>query len=101
MKNESQLYKTIGEKITEYRKKQNMTQTALSISAGLQRTSITHIEKGIQKVPLDKLYKIAECLNITIFDLIPKTYQESSFDALSMKYLNEAERKEILKKIVK
>ncbi len=56
------LYKVIGYRITKKRLENKLTQQQLSDKAGLSRTSITLIELGKQKLPIDRVYRIAEVL---------------------------------------
>lgn len=48
-----------------------MTQARLAELVGLERTSITNIEKGMQKVPLHVLYRICEALRVSPADMLP------------------------------
>src|SRR5688572_30648908 len=76
MIDEKRLYKVLGERLKYLRENQaifstKLTQGKLADEVGLERTSITNIEKGNQKVPLHVLYKICEVLQIQINDLLP------------------------------
>ena len=64
------VYREIGDNIQRLRDKKRLTQEALAARVGLSRTSIVHIEKGRQKPPLDKLYLIAELLDVDVFELL-------------------------------
>ena len=75
MLSEPRLYEIIGENIRRLREQQpagKMTQGALADAVGLERTSISNIEKGTQKVSVITLYQIAEALNVTLVDLLPR-----------------------------
>ena len=48
-----------------------MTQAALAAKVGLERTSITNIEKGTQKVSLHVLYSLCEALHVKVTDILP------------------------------
>ena len=76
MIDEKRLYQVLGERLKYQRENQTFscekfTQAKLADEIGLERTSITNIEKGNQKVPLHVLYKICEVLQIQIIDLLP------------------------------
>lgn len=76
MIDEKRLYKVLGERLKYLRENQDfstdkLTQAKLADEVGLERTSITNIEKGNQKVPLHVLYKICAVLQIQINDLLP------------------------------
>ncbi len=67
------LYESLGLKIRETRKKRGLTQASLARAASLTRTSITNIEAGRQRLPLDTLYEIASALRVTPPELLPDT----------------------------
>lgn len=76
MIDESRLYKTIGQNIRELRVARHgangsLTQAELAKSVGLERTSITNLEKGSQKVPLHVLYAVCSALDADIADVLP------------------------------
>lgn len=60
----------IGKNIKQNRKKMNMTQVELGHAINKSESSIRKYEKGIIQIPLDVLYKIADILDTSIFDLI-------------------------------
>jgi transcriptional regulator with XRE-family HTH domain len=75
MLSEPRLYEIIGENIRRRREQQpagKLTQGVLAEAVGLERTSISNIEKGTQKVSVVTLYQIAEALNVTMVDLLPR-----------------------------
>ncbi|TDP72992.1 helix-turn-helix protein [Roseateles toxinivorans] len=49
-----------------------MTQAGLAAMVDLERTSITNIEKGAQKVSLHVLYKICEVFDANVLDILPR-----------------------------
>jgi DNA-binding XRE family transcriptional regulator len=76
MIDERRLFKEVGQKIRQLREAQTggrarLTQAELAEMVGLERTSITNIEKGNQKVPLHVLYRICEALRAPISDVMP------------------------------
>lgn len=74
MVDETRLYKAIGERIKQLRMSQSggaVTQADLARLVGLERTSITNIEKGNQKVSLLALYRICEALKVSLADALP------------------------------
>jgi transcriptional regulator with XRE-family HTH domain len=78
MIDEQLVYSVLGEKIRKLREAQlggrgRMTQLELAEMVGLERTSITNIERGNQKVPLHVLFKICEALKSPMIDVLPKT----------------------------
>ena len=74
MLSESRLYEIIGENIRRTREELpggKMTQGALADAVGLERSSISNIEKAIQKVSIITLYQIAGVLGVNFIDLLP------------------------------
>lgn len=67
---EDRLYKELGRRLRDYRKGR-FTQEALADKIGLERTSITNIERGAQKVPLHTLYRICNALSIDVRAVLP------------------------------
>ena len=65
------VYREIGDRIQKCRTEKRLTQEDLAKQLDLTRTSIVHIEKGRQKVPLDKLYHMSEILEVDLYDLLP------------------------------
>jgi transcriptional regulator with XRE-family HTH domain len=73
-----QVYRTVGERIRDERKRQNITQDELALQVGLTRTSITNMEKGRQKLLLHTLIQIANILGIPPARLLPTFERETS-----------------------
>jgi len=75
MISEERLYAGLGQRIRSFREGKNgagrMTQAELAQLVGLERTSITNIEKGTQKVPLHVLYRMCEIFKIDISAALP------------------------------
>lgn len=77
MIDERRLFKEVGQKIRHLREAQTggqarLTQAELAEMVGLERTSITNIERGNQKVPLHVLYRICEALRAPVSDVMPR-----------------------------
>lgn len=68
---ENALYKAIGERIKACRTQARVTQKQLADEIGVERTSITNIESGLQKLPIHQLYRICQALKVDPFDLLP------------------------------
>jgi transcriptional regulator with XRE-family HTH domain len=56
------VYKIIGGRIRDERRKHELTQNELASRVGLKRTSITNVEKGKQKLLVHTLVDIARSL---------------------------------------
>lgn len=72
MINQDAFYSELGRRIRTARLKENLTQQQLAELLSLNRTSITNIEKGKQKILAHMLIEIAEKLKVTADDLLPK-----------------------------
>ena len=64
-------YKEIGLKIAYYRKKKGYTQAQLAEMVGISSNYLSLIERGNkgQSYSMEKLFKIAEALEITVSEL--------------------------------
>lgn len=76
MVDEKRLYLAVGQKIRKIREDQSLlgkklTQGKLADDVGLERTSITNIEQGNQKLPLHILYRICNALNVPLEAVLP------------------------------
>lgn len=75
MISEERLYAGLGRRIRSFREGleggERMTQAELARLVGLERTSITNIEKGTQKVPLHVLYRLCEIFKVDVLAALP------------------------------
>lgn len=94
---EEGFYKIVGEKIRIARQAANKSQFDLARSVGLNRTSITNMEAGTQKIQVYILYQIAEFLHVPILTLLPQTerYDTDKEKLLSEKKVITAEGEKI------
>ena len=65
------IYTYIGEKIRLKRRALGLSQSELAKKSNLKRPSIVLIEKGKQRLPIDRLFLIAKALHIEINELLP------------------------------
>jgi transcriptional regulator with XRE-family HTH domain len=72
------VYQEIGNRIARARKKSGLSQHDLAVRIGLQRTSVTNIEKGRQKIMVHTLIDMAKHLNVEARDLLPRGEAASS-----------------------
>lgn len=68
---EQVLYRAIGQQIKERRKQARLTQKQLADAIGVERTSITNIETGAQKLPILLLYRICQEVGANVVDMLP------------------------------
>jgi transcriptional regulator with XRE-family HTH domain len=66
------LYREIGRRIRDARRRASLTQVDLAQKAGLARTSITNIEMGNQQPTIHALWRIADSVQTSPCDLLPK-----------------------------
>jgi len=67
----SPLAKTIGRNIQQVRKAQGLSQEKLAHLAGLDRSYMSRIERGIVSVTVEKLYRVAAILGCMPHELLP------------------------------
>ncbi len=71
------LYEMLGARLKQLRegqaggKRGRLTQGELADLVGLERTSITNIEAGNQKLPLHVLFRLCEQLGVSPVDILP------------------------------
>jgi transcriptional regulator with XRE-family HTH domain len=56
----------IGERIAKLRKAKKLSQQAFSYEAEIERSYLTHVEKGRKNISVDTLVKITNALNISL-----------------------------------
>jgi DNA-binding XRE family transcriptional regulator len=69
---EDKLYVSVGKLIRTRRELLKMTQAKLAALVGLERTSITNIENGTQRLPLHVFYAVCAALDMKIETALPK-----------------------------
>lgn len=87
MINQDRLYSFIGEQLKSHREKQGLTQGDLAGLVRLERTSITNIEGGKQKLPIHVLYGVCKALSIAPSDVLPRiedVLEEPKLERVSM-----------------
>lgn len=72
--NEDKLYLTIGDNLRTCREKHipAYSQAQLAEIVGLDRSSVSNIEKGHQRVSIHTLYILCEALDVKPQDVLPK-----------------------------
>lgn len=65
------LYGLIGARLKSQRTALGLTQEQLANPVGFERTSITNIEKGRQRLSIHALYEICFALQIEVRDVLP------------------------------
>lgn len=66
------IYAIVGNNISKFRHDRKLTQEKLAQAISLDRSSVSNIEQGRQKILLHNLYDIATALGVEPSDLLPK-----------------------------
>lgn len=70
--------KRFGETLRDARKRAGFTQSQLAKAIGLERTSVTNIESGLQSVSVATLARICEVLHVSASQLVPTQHGSGS-----------------------
>ena len=62
----------IGQLIRKQRTQQGITQESLALQCGIDRSYMGRIERGEVNLTVEKLYEIANTLEVHVRDLLPK-----------------------------
>lgn len=94
----------VGRKIRHYREKKKMSQLALAEAIGVTQNTIYLIETAQSEMKLEKLFRIAEVLDVTPNKLLPgeaKTASNKFFEfEYMMKQLSEADQELIFNMVM-
>ncbi len=78
------LYREIGHRISVERSKRKIKQFELATSIKLSQSSMVHIEKGKQRISIDKLFQIGLVLGINPKELFPDEIKsKKTLDSIS------------------
>lgn len=67
----SELSIAIGRLIRQQRKEKKVSQEALALQCGIDRSYLGRIERGKVNLTVEKLYELSNALNISAKDLLP------------------------------
>lgn len=67
-----------GERVRKTRTRRNMSQEALADAAGLHRTHISLIERGLRSVRLETIKRLALALRVQPATLMPRVHRSTS-----------------------
>lgn len=82
----------VGEKIRSCRLAKGYTQKDLAEKIGVKYWIILQYEKGNRRIPIERLYAIAETLSVSIIDLIPVLNKKSCLEGEKEEILNLARK---------
>lgn len=63
--------KQFGSNVREVRKNRDISQDQLALRAGIDRSYMGRIERGQVNITLEKVYRLAEALDCSVYDLMP------------------------------
>lgn len=69
MQNPNHIKKLFGTRVRELRTKKDLSQEALAIASGLDRTYVGGVERGERNISLINIYKIADALDMQVGEL--------------------------------
>ncbi|HMV43400.1 MAG TPA: helix-turn-helix transcriptional regulator [Leptospiraceae bacterium] len=101
MENPKQFYKAIGRRIADARQSMHMSQEDAADKLNITRVTWNHIEKGNQKLTLDRLIDIAGLLQIAPTKLVPGLVSSDETDVLTEKNFSSDEQALILERLDK
>jgi transcriptional regulator with XRE-family HTH domain len=81
----------IGERITQLRKQQNLSQDELSKKAGVSRTIIGNYERNANTPSIEVLLKLAKVFNVSV-DFMIGEGELASYDKEVLKRIDDIER---------
>ena len=102
------IYRTIGKRIREERKRLKLTQEELAEKADITANFLGHIERGTKRASLNTLKKIADVMQISMGTLFAteKTYKLPREDLFIKRFMSllrdkKGKEKELVLKIAK
>ena len=88
------IYKEFGRRLRGARTVAGLTQGTLAGQVGLNRTSITNIEKGRQHIPLHLLFSLASAVGVAPAALLPERKSVPEPDVINKKQLEKQDLKQ-------
>lgn len=70
---------TIGEHIRSKREERKVSQFAVAFSLDISQAAYSKIERGETEIKVSQLYKIAQFLNISVYELMPAAMASDVF----------------------
>ncbi|TVQ91546.1 MAG: XRE family transcriptional regulator [Deltaproteobacteria bacterium] len=71
--NKEEVQRAFGQRVREARLTLGVTQEELAHQAGLDRTYVSMVERGVRNVTLWNIYRLAEALNLDPFVLFKES----------------------------
>lgn len=67
----SELTISFGELVRKHRKQKNISQERLALLCNIDRSYMGRIERGEVNLTLEKIYELANALDVSVFELLP------------------------------
>lgn len=67
----SELTISFGELVSKHRKQKNISQEKLALLCNIDRSYMGRIERGEVNLTLEKIYELANALDVSVFELLP------------------------------
>lgn len=67
----SELSIAFGQLVRKHRKEKNISQEKLALLCSIDRSYMGRIERGEVNITLERLYELANALNIPVYELLP------------------------------
>lgn len=96
-----EFYSGIGRRIAEARQSLGISQEDAAKEINVTRVTWNHIEKGNQKLSLDRLLDIAKLLQISPSKLVPGFVADDPTDVVTEKNFSSDEQNLVLEKLAK
>jgi transcriptional regulator with XRE-family HTH domain len=93
------LYKEIGARILNARTEKGLSQEEASLLLDVTRVTWNHMERGVQKITIDRLLEISRILDKKYTDFIPDP--EDSFDASTQEVFQQNSKISVLEELNK
>ena len=55
---------TLGQVVRQFRKARRLSQETLAYESGVNRTHLSHVERGVKQLMIPTLYKLARALDV-------------------------------------
>ena len=68
---EDALYRELGQRLRSVRKERSLTQDQVATAISMERTSISNVESGRQRLPLHTLYQYCSVLGVDVAHVLP------------------------------
>ena len=66
------MFERFGQRLRELRRKAGLSQEKLADSAGLHRTYVSGVERGLRNISLENIDRLAAALDVEMAELMPK-----------------------------